>query len=464
MEMNRVTRIQVNKLFDEIDYDIVLDEEKPVGILIAPNGRGKTTILKLISFVVNPSYDLFMEIKDIPFSSFVCHFSNGKRIELKQLPTKNKIMYDREADELDRNALAHSGKNAVKRINDFEYRILPSNREEDDCVRLSDFIKYKSGENGRHIDEDDYDLLDPDLLDLVPEKTVYKLVNPETSRRLFEIMLPRYIEKNLGDKRVVFIETSRLQAKPLIERRLSPSAERRLFDPLLKASNYIAHLVFRARENYNIEVSKAKDRLPRLFLENESAILPLDVFLEKWNKYTEELEKFRKIGLIGPSKGFISDKEIPHVYEKKKEFLNTYLEAFQHTIEPLNDIYKRLNLFKTIFDERNRITHKTVKCGTTGIELYCRDKLLELSDLSSGEKHDFIMFYNLIFRARENSLILVDEPEISLHIEWQESYLDHLIEICKANHMQAIVATHSPNIVSSHYDCLLDMGEQNADS
>ena len=62
------------------------------------------------------------------------------------------------------------------------------------------------------------------------------------------------------------------------------------------------------------------------------------------------------------------------------------------------------------------------------------------------------MFYNLIFASEDNSLVLIDEPEISLHIAWQEDYLELLMKICEMNHLQAVVATHSPNIINGHFE------------
>lgn len=77
---------------------------------------------------------------------------------------------------------------------------------------------------------------------------------------------------------------------------------------------------------------------------------------------------------------------------------------------------------------------------------------IDLDCLSSGEKNDFVMFYQLIFNTQEFGIVLIDEPEISLHIEWQEEYLDFLQKICSMNSLQAIVATHSPNIINGHFD------------
>ena len=462
MESIRVERIQVVKLFDEITYDIRLDENKPVGIIIAPNGRGKTTILKMLSFVFEPTYERFQEIKDVPFTRFVCYLSNGKRITLKTIPTGRFEFESREQRNMYMHGMIKPGSEAgiMKTVNDFEYRILPAEKKENKGIIFSNLLESQN------------DYLWPDYVpesDVLPTRDLRGRITgltPISTAARFEDALRKYIVDNKCDKSIVFIGTSRLQMEESTRNRLSrsESREREMVDPLVKAAANIASIIRLARDQYSMEVSKAKDRLPRLFLQSDPELPTLDVFLRRWRAYTDELEKFQRIGLIEHNKEFINENEIPNVYETKKEFLNTYLEAFRYTTKPLNDVYKKLNLFKTIFDERNSITHKTVKCGPKGIELFSRKKKLDPSLLSSGEKHDFIMFYNLIFNASKGSLILVDEPEISLHIEWQESYLDNLIEICKTNQMQAIVATHSPNIVSTHYDCLLDMGEQNANS
>lgn len=56
-------------------------------------------------------------------------------------------------------------------------------------------------------------------------------------------------------------------------------------------------------------------------------------------------------------------------------------------------------------------------------------------------------------------MLLIDEPEISLHITWQKKFLDDLLEVAKHIDIQVIVATHSPQIVSNHMDIQIDLGE-----
>ena len=83
---------------------------------------------------------------------------------------------------------------------------------------------------------------------------------------------------------------------------------------------------------------------------------------------------------------------------------------------------------------------------------YNGNQEIGLESLSSGEKNDFIMFFDLIFRTGDGTVVLIDEPEISLHILWQEKYIDNVVKALSGKSCQIIVATHSPSIVGNHYD------------
>ena len=80
------------------------------------------------------------------------------------------------------------------------------------------------------------------------------------------------------------------------------------------------------------------------------------------------------------------------------------------------------------------------------------ESYIDINRLSSGEKQIIIFFASLIFTLNkdESSIFLVDEPEISLHLAWQNKYVDKILEI--APNIQIIFATHSPEIISKHYN------------
>jgi len=76
--------------------------------------------------------------------------------------------------------------------------------------------------------------------------------------------------------------------------------------------------------------------------------------------------------------------------------------------------------------------------------------------LSSGEKNLLIIFYEIIFEAQNESLILIDEPEISLNINWHYDFIDTLREVAEERNLYFLIATHSPQIVNNYTDNCVD--------
>ena len=74
-------------------------------------------------------------------------------------------------------------------------------------------------------------------------------------------------------------------------------------------------------------------------------------------------------------------------------------------------------------------------------------KEFDISGLSSGEKQLFLRALSLKFLNVNNSIILIDEPEISLHPRWQRKIINVYENIGKNN--QLIIATHSPHIIGN---------------
>lgn len=71
----------------------------------------------------------------------------------------------------------------------------------------------------------------------------------------------------------------------------------------------------------------------------------------------------------------------------------------------------------------------------------------DINELSSGEKQLFLRTLSIKMLEPENSIILIDEPELSLHPKWQQRIIDVYKKIGKNN--QIIVATHSPHVLGS---------------
>lgn len=76
---------------------------------------------------------------------------------------------------------------------------------------------------------------------------------------------------------------------------------------------------------------------------------------------------------------------------------------------------------------------------------------LPFGSLSSGEKQIVSVFSRLILEGEKSYLILIDEPELSLSIEWQRRFLPDILKTKSC--AQLIAITHSPFVFENELDC-----------
>lgn len=84
-----------------------------------------------------------------------------------------------------------------------------------------------------------------------------------------------------------------------------------------------------------------------------------------------------------------------------------------------------------------------------------RNGQLSVDQLSSGEKQILVLLTAGLMRNDSSVVYMADEPELSLHVKWQAKLLRSLVEI--GGTMQVIVATHSPDIVGTLRDNILEL-------
>ncbi|MFM2545389.1 AAA family ATPase [Escherichia coli] len=76
-------------------------------------------------------------------------------------------------------------------------------------------------------------------------------------------------------------------------------------------------------------------------------------------------------------------------------------------------------------------------------------------NLSSGEKQLLILFIETLLQREQQYIFITDEPELSLHIQWQRNIIP---AIKKLNpNAQIIAATHSPEVASKYRDSIFNM-------
>lgn len=127
------------------------------------------------------------------------------------------------------------------------------------------------------------------------------------------------------------------------------------------------------------------------------------------------------------------------------------LENEKQFISSINMVLELFNNFiqrgKTLLIEDNKLTVKI------------RNRYHSLSELSSGERHLLTFLSLIIIDANQRDFLIIDEPELSLNIEWQRKLLPLLNQL--APDTQIIVASHSPSLAksNSNYLCKLILHE-----
>ena len=137
-------------------------------------------------------------------------------------------------------------------------------------------------------------------------------------------------------------------------------------------------------------------------------------------------------------------------YEDLVASLDDYVDRFYFLAESvvvfmdiINDVY----INKEVYINEKNILNVRMSNGTA----------LPINKLSSGEKQMIIMTYLLLFRTKPGSIVIIDEPEISLHVAWQQKLGKTLTDIARLRDLQILVATHSPQIIHNDWDMAVEL-------
>lgn len=90
--------------------------------------------------------------------------------------------------------------------------------------------------------------------------------------------------------------------------------------------------------------------------------------------------------------------------------------------------------------------------------------MLRPSELSSGEQQMLVLAYEVIFRTAPNTLILIDEPELSLHVLWQSTLVDDLTAMGSFGNLSFILATHSPTLIADREELRISLDPDDLES
>lgn len=180
------------------------------------------------------------------------------------------------------------------------------------------------------------------------------------------------------------------------------------------------------------------------------------IFKDKLNKLEKKRSDLIDYGLSNRDEN--TDIQISgDIDESTKKILSIYIEDAEKKLSLFDDIARKIDVLKRIIN--NKFYYKEINISKEKGFTFTTDdgKSLSPTNLSSGEQHELVLLYELLFKVEPNSLILIDEPELSLHVEWQVQFLKDLQEITQLSNIDVLIATHSPDIIHDRWDLTVEL-------
>jgi predicted ATP-binding protein involved in virulence len=234
---------------------------------------------------------------------------------------------------------------------------------------------------------------------------------------------------------------------------------RELFRTRLKVRDCSMKLAKLVQETLAGSAEKAQslDRTfpARLLQSNGISVLPGSEIRNELKRIEIERARLVNIGLLDAADLEITS-ELP-IDAQNEKVLSIYIHDTKEKLGVFEDLAARLDLLQRIINKR--FLFKTLSINKEQGFVFTSDfnGPIPLEGLSSGEQHELVLLYELLFNTKPNSLILIDEPEISLHIAWQTNFLRDLQEISQLALLDVIIATHSPEIISDRWDLTVEL-------
>ena len=186
-----------------------------------------------------------------------------------------------------------------------------------------------------------------------------------------------------------------------------------------------------------IEIKKKLDILPKIIY------VPTEINFQKMNVASTTLvQEYKFINIVNTNlikdiPSYIATKMISAMLKNKNEKVG---DVQKKVFNEINEIFENLSIDVKVEDISQDGRNITLFTNSLGDEF-------DINELSSGEKQLFLRTLAIKMLNPENSIILIDEPELSLHPKWQQRIVDVYRKIGKNN--QIIIATHSPHILGS---------------
>ena len=445
----KIAKISVHGLYGRFDHELVFDPDERVTIMIGPNGFGKTMILRILNAIFNLR---MRSLERMPFRVVKVFFKDQSCLEVHRdtAPATGRGRRDQSSLRVEHTTFLGERQFYVPgerlRREDLPF---PTNSIEDwipdiDQIGPGEWVNRRTG-----------DILDlDDVVSEFGELLPVQISSPD---------IPDWLDSIKRAISVRFIGTERLIEPPTIsnwEIRHRRSSYRSL--PKRTVTRYSERLGEMVQQKL-AEYATLSQSLDRTFPGRlvEGTVTP-ELSVQDLQAKLQEVEAKRarvaEAGFLGEEIDAFTLPIITQIDQSKQGVLAVYASDALTKLGVFDDLYARVDTLKRIAN--SRLLYKQISVSSEGLrvtEVGEGASDLQLEMLSSGEQHELVLLYDLLFETAPNSLILIDEPELSLHVAWQEKILGDLQTMAGLSDFRVLLATHSPEIIGDRWDLTIEL-------
>lgn len=417
---NLLNKVEINNFWGN-GTTIKISFDDDVNFLIGPNGSGKTTVLNLIASALSSDFD---QLQNFIFDSMTIIFKQTKSNK------KPKIILEKNI--LDENLIYKVYKSSSSKAVEFIFDKYDLN-EFTERGRLGASRRRNFMVHTRH--RELFNALN-ELYD-VSWLTIHRLPKHLQDERSYESSIDVKI-KIISDQLVRYFSLLKTNAQKEIMQ-----FQEFVFLSLISSEENN----FKLTSN-GLNIKEEKKLLTDIF--KEFNIKEQTYYKDVGNHFLKLENVYKKIAKKEQLEGnegivILENSRIHKVVNEWIEIKNNRDKIYKPQ-ENFLDILNNLMVTKNFYINMN---------NELEVELKNKTNLIGLLNLSSGEKQLLIILAETFLQKNKSWLYFADEPELSLHVDWQEKLIKYM-KLLNPN-AQLIIATHSPDIVGPYQNKIIKM-------
>lgn len=431
----RIHRVRTTGLFGAFDHEILLRSNERLTVLCGPNGVGKTRLLECTRALCGGN---LLRLMQVPFETFVVELEDGSGVVV----TRTELPEDVAAQRLYGSSIFHSTERWIE-LAPLGKKALGKPWKPSPQELLLDMkrkrVRHQHLFPGMWVDAEG-EVWDANERPFVAEEDDKSPSGPQ------------WLRDFVRRTNVTLLDTQRLGHRAVGH---TPGAAAQL--EVERLAKDAADRMRTARDRYASTAAALDGTYIKRFMAYDDSHhgSSLGSKLEDIEARCAKLDALKLL----PSDGAGTTK-LPHrLGQNKRPALALYVEDMDRKLAGLEPFAEQLELF---LDSVNRKLHgKTVVPDpTNGLMVKTKQANLAHGLLSAGEQHLIVLLYHLIFEVPANSLVLIDEPELSQHRTWQEGFLADLLRVVDYRNFDVLLATHSTHIIGGRTDLCVTLSSE----